>query len=53
MTSAIRAVDLADVADIAALPPRRLPIALKGCHVVAPDLTDITPGALGACAMLI
>jgi hypothetical protein len=43
MTSAIHAEDL--VADVAALPLRRLLVALKRCHVAGMDVTDITPGA--------
>jgi hypothetical protein len=43
MTSAIRVEDLA--ADIAALPLRRLLVAIKRCHATGMGVTDITPGA--------
>ncbi|MGH8628582.1 MAG: hypothetical protein ACREYC_26055, partial [Gammaproteobacteria bacterium] len=46
ITSAIRVEDLA--VDIAALPLRRLLVALNRCHAAGMDVTDITPGALGS-----
>ena len=45
MTSAIRAEEFAAVADIAALPLRRLLVAIKRCHAAGMGVTDITPGA--------
>jgi hypothetical protein len=43
MPSGIRAEDLA--ADVAALPLRRLFVALKCCHTAGMDVEEITPGA--------
>jgi hypothetical protein len=43
MTSGIRAENL--VADVAALPLRRLLVALKRCRAAGMGVTDITPGA--------